>query len=102
MKYKVIKEFDFLGNKVPIGLELIEKQEHFIINHNGVAIKLTKEFVLNSEYFSNNDIKISEVSSDEDSIVKNWRLQLDLKCSMNKLKEIEIAVRNTVNTILNE
>jgi hypothetical protein len=42
------------------------------------------------------EIKISEISEDDEDIVRNWRIQLDVKTSKKKLKEIERMINEKV------
>ena len=46
------------------------------------------------------EIKVEEVSDDDEEIVKNWRIQLDVKTSRKKLKEIEKIINQKVKEIL--
>ena len=46
------------------------------------------------------EIKVEEVSDDDEEIIKNWRIQLDVKTSRKKLKEIEKIINEKVKEIL--
>ena len=46
------------------------------------------------------EIKVEEVSDDDEEIIKNWRIQLDVKTSRRKLKEIEKIINQKVKEIL--
>jgi len=46
------------------------------------------------------EIKVEEVSDNDEEIVKNWRIQLDVKTSRKKLKEIEKIINEKVKEIL--
>ena len=45
-------------------------------------------------------LNIEEIDSDVDDAVKNWRIQLDVKCSLSKLKELEIVLKENIDKIL--
>ena len=46
------------------------------------------------------EIKVEEVSDDDEEIIKNWRIQLDVKTSRKKLKEIEKIINEKVKELL--
>jgi len=46
------------------------------------------------------EIKVEEVSDNDEEIIKNWRIQLDVKTSRKKLKEIEKIINEKVKEIL--
>ena len=46
------------------------------------------------------EIKVEEVSDDDEELIKNWRIQLDVKTSRKKLKEIEKIINEKVKEIL--
>lgn len=46
------------------------------------------------------EIKTSLVDENEEDIVRNWRIQLDVKTSMRKLKEIEAFIKENVSSML--
>ena len=46
------------------------------------------------------EIKVEEVSDNDEEIIKNWRIQLDVKTSRKKLKEIEKNINEKVKELL--
>jgi hypothetical protein len=46
------------------------------------------------------EIKVEEVSDNDEEIIKNWRIQLDVKTSRKKLKEIEKIINEKVKELL--
>lgn len=46
------------------------------------------------------EIKVEEVSDDDEELIKNWRIQLDVKTSRKKLKEIEKIINEKVKELL--
>ena len=46
------------------------------------------------------EIIIEEVPDDDDILVRNWRIQLDVKTTRKKLKEIEKIINKMVKPIL--
>ena len=46
------------------------------------------------------EIKVEEVSDNDEELIKNWRIQLDVKTSRKKLKEIEKIINEKVKEIL--
>lgn len=117
MKFKLtqdwIHESIFLGKK--ISKKLYEKEHIFepengifkIINHTGETIELDElqmksidifeEFNVESNDF---EIVIEEISEDDDNLIRNWRIQLDVKTTMKKLKEIQQIVEDQIKPIL--
>jgi hypothetical protein len=47
------------------------------------------------------DIIIEEIPDDDDILVRNWRIQLDVKTTRKKLKEVEKIINEHVKPILN-
>lgn len=45
-------------------------------------------------------LDVREITEDDDSKIGNWRIQLDVKTSRRKLKEIEKFIRENVNEML--
>lgn len=46
------------------------------------------------------EIVIEEVPEDDDNLIKNWRIQLDVKTTRKKLKEFERVFKETVSNLL--
>lgn len=46
------------------------------------------------------ELNIKEISTNEEDIVRNYRIQLDVKTSSKKLKEIEKVFKEVVSSIL--
>lgn len=46
------------------------------------------------------EIKVEEISDNDDELIKNWRIQLDVKTSRKKLKEIEKIINEKVKELL--
>lgn len=92
--------------------KIFDKGYIFEPNENGEYIieYEDKKMTSSLEWFRENDsfeeikhydINIEEVSDEEDDIVKNWRIQLDVKTNRSKLKEFERVFRNEIDKILN-
>jgi hypothetical protein len=47
------------------------------------------------------EIKISEISEEDEDIVRSWRIQLDVKTTRKKLKEVERAINDRILPLLN-
>ena len=43
---------------------------------------------------------IKEIIDSEDDVVKNWRIQLDVKTTRSKLREVEKIINEMVKPIL--
>ena len=46
------------------------------------------------------EIKVEEISDNDEEIIKNWRIQLDVKTSRKKLKEIEKIINEKIKELL--
>lgn len=46
------------------------------------------------------EVLIQEVPDDDDTLVKNWRIQLDVKTTRKKLKDIESIIKDRVLPLL--
>lgn len=118
MKFKLtqdwIHESTFLGKKT--SKKLYEKDHIFdsedgvyrIIDHTGEIIELDetqmKSFDIFEEIQEKSDdfeIIIEEIPEDDDILVRNWRIQLDVKTTRKKLKEVQKIIEEYVKPILN-
>ena len=108
MKFRLIN--DFILN-TGFGEEIIlQKGDITVPNENGDYIfpKLnrifTKEDLLSKpelfEELIDLKLDIREIAEDEDDKIGNWRIQLDVKTSKRKLREIERFIRENVNEML--
>lgn len=80
----------------------------FEINQpNGGMILLTKDQMFEFDFIeefiersSGFEIIIEEVPEDDDILVRNWRIQLDVKTTRKKLKEVQRIIEEYVKPIL--
>lgn len=117
MKYRLKEDWvhnsTFLGKKIT--RKLYDKGHVFdpnengvyeIIHHTGEIVTLTKEeieeFDIIESVEENQDIEIiiEEIPDDDDILVRNWRIQLDVKTTRKKLKEVERIINEHVKPIL--
>jgi len=116
-KFKLNKDWniesDFAGIKNKI---LIFSEGHtFEANEEGLYIiewiggkmsfnedqmRLNKELFTPEEIRDDIEIHIEEVSEDDSILVRNWRIQLDVKTTRSKLKEFEVRFRESVRDII--
>jgi hypothetical protein len=78
-------------NTPNVGGRMILDIEQMRLATDGPDDLLFKEIITNPV-----EIKISEISEDDEDIVRNWRIQLDVKTSKKKLKEIERMINEKV------
>lgn len=115
MKFKLkedwIHESSFLGKKT--SKKMYEKGYIFepedglykILAHTGEIIELSedemKKFEFLEEVIEYNDLEIiiEEIPEDDDILVRNWRIQLDVKTTRKKLKEVEKKFRESLNNL---
>jgi hypothetical protein len=114
MKFKLINKFtDFSGNEILKIGDIIEpindeykiewKGGSMILDHKGIKEAKQDGNILFEEVNENKpelELIIQEVPEDDDNLIGNWRIQLDVKTTRRKLKEIEKAFRETIDNIL--
>ena len=116
MKFRLkedwIHESTFLGKK--ISKKMYDKGYIFependvykITHHTGEIVELNEEemrkFDILEEVIEQEDLEIiiEEIPEDDDILVRNWRIQLDVKTTRKKLKEIEKAVNEHIRPLL--
>jgi hypothetical protein len=117
MKFKLkedwIHESTFLGKKT--SKKLYEKDHIFepeneiykIIDHTGEITELDESQMKSFDIFEDLkedsddfEIIIEEIPEDDDILVRNWRIQLDVKTTRKKLKEIQQIVEEQIKPIL--
>jgi len=116
MKFRLkedwVYESSFLGKKTT--KKMYEKDHIFepedgvykIVAHTGEIVELSesemKNFDILEEVIEDNDLEIiiEEIPEDDDILVRNWRIQLDVKTTRKKLKEIEKAVNEHIKPLL--
>lgn len=107
MKFRLIKDLVLnTGFEEEVILnkgEIIEdiNGEYFFAKLNKVY---TKEDLLSKpdifELLPEIKLEIKEVDQDDEDKIGNWRIQLDVKTSRRKLKEIETFLRETISEML--
>ena len=108
MKFRLIN--DFILN-TGFGEEIIlQKGDITEPNENGdyafpkISRTFTKEDLLSKpelfEELLELKLDVREITEDDENKIGNWRIQLDVKTSRNKLKEIEKFIRENVNEML--
>lgn len=107
MKFRLIKDLVLnTGFEEEVILnkgEIIEdiNGEYFFTKLNKVYTKedlLAKPDIF--ELLPEIKLEIKEVDQDDEDKIGNWRIQLDVKTSRRKLKEIEIFLRETISEML--
>ncbi len=58
--------------------------------------------IFSEEIPSSEDIVVTveEISEEEDFVIKNWRIQLDVKTTRTKLREVEKIINEVIKPIL--
>ena len=108
MKFRLIN--DFILN-TGFGEEIIlQKGDITEPNENGdyvfpkISRTFTKEDLLSKpelfEELLELKLDVREITEDDENKISNWRIQLDVKTSRKKLKEIEKFIRENVNEML--
>lgn len=116
MKFKLtqdwVHESNFLGKKS--SKKMYDKGHVFepedgvykIIDHTGETVELSQDemnkFDIFEEVKENDEFEIiiEEISEDDDTLVRNWRIQLDVKTTKKKLKEVQRIIEEYVKPIL--
>ena len=80
---------------------IIPTGEITLIDLEGIrSIKINDNLIFDEESEEEFEIIIEEVLEDDENIFKNWRIQLDVKTTRRKLKEIEKIINKMVKPIL--
>lgn len=108
MKFRLIKDL-VLNN----GLEeevILKKGDVVLPNDKGEYFfdKLNKSYCIDDllskkdmfEPIEEIDLVIKEIDENDDDKIGNWRIQLDVKTSRRKLREIEKFLRETISDML--
>ncbi len=102
-KYKLTEDLVIIDKTVLKKSEEIEfdSNNELIVNSELGPIKLTKELLRDKISPLNKDIefKVSILNDDEDA-VNFYRMQLDIKSTRKKVREIESEFRKILNEIL--
>jgi hypothetical protein len=115
MKFKVINKFiDFLGNDILKIGQIIEPNNEGIYeisygegiskNYLNLTLEEVKEAKQQNNVFifeeiEEVDIIIEELPDDDDILVRNWRIQFDVKTTRKKLKEFEKIFRESIESL---
>jgi hypothetical protein len=118
MKFKVINKFvDFLGNDILTIGQIIEPNSEGVYEisygegitkkYLNLSLEEVKNAKQNKDVFifkeideiDEIDIIIEELPDDDDILVRNWRIQLDVKTTRKKLKEFEKIFRESIISI---
>lgn len=114
MKFKVVSKFvDFLGNDILRIGQIIEPNSEGIYeisygegiskNYLNLSLEEVKSVKQNNvfifEEIEEVDIIIEELPDDDDILIRNWRIQLDVKTTKKKLKEFEKIFRESIESL---
>ena len=97
--YVVIK--DWFNDKT--GTIISHKNGEYKITIDGNTLTFSEETLKDEEYFEIKQeypISIKEIDKSVDDTELNFRIQLDIKCTKNKLKEIEKVLRESIDSVL--
>jgi hypothetical protein len=103
-KYKLIEGLHILDKIIlPKGSEIsFDEQDEIKISTEYGPITFTKEMLKDKieKPVENVEVKISILDDEDDDVIKNYRLQLDVKASRKKVREIESYLRKTLQDFL--
>jgi len=113
LKQDWIYESEFLGKKITKKMydkghvfESVDGKYEVIHNTGEIlqldefqmkSIDILEEVVEKSDDF---EIIIEEIPEDDDILIRNWRIQLDVKTTRKKLKEVQRIIEEYVKPIL--
>ena len=76
------------------GKMILDEDKMRLATHNGSKLYTPIEIEKDIE------IHIEEIPDDDDILVRNWRIQLDVKTTRKKLKEVQRIIEEYVKPIL--
>jgi hypothetical protein len=109
MKFRLNKDYKLIGGDViPSGTELIpnENGKHYLIKGDFQMGFTTEQLLESSDTFTKNEIDIThkELTQDleelDNTVVKKWRIQLDIVTTENKRQEIQRRIEQVIGEIL--
>jgi hypothetical protein len=117
MKFKLKEDWNtettFLGKKMI--KKMYDKGHIFepvdtlyeIIHYSGEEFKLSESEMKTLDIFEEMtqksdefEIVIEEIPEDDDNLVRNWRIQLDVKTTRKKLNQVKILIEEYIKPIL--
>jgi hypothetical protein len=103
-KYKLTQDLTILDKTVLTRDSEVEFDEsgEFIVNSELGPIKLTKEILKDkiTSLEKNVEFKVSLLNEDDEDKVNFYRMQLDIKSTRRKIREIENEFRKILNEVL--
>lgn len=108
MKFRLINDFILntgFGEEIILQKEdIIEPDENGDYFFTKISRTFTKADLLSKpelfEELLELKLDVREITEDDENKIGNWRIQLDVKTSRKKLKEIEKFIRENVNEML--
>lgn len=105
MKFKLKEDWYFGKNKILSKGDILEPNNEYKyeISYLGNSMILSLDDIEENPIFekiSEINLDIMEIPQDDEEKIGNWRIQLDVKTSRRKLKEIEKFIRNNINDML--
>lgn len=108
MKFRLINDFILntgFGEEIILQKgDITEPNENDDYVFPKISRTFTKEDLLSKpelfEELLELKLDVREITEDDDNKIGNWRIQLDVKTSRKKLKEIEKFIRENVNEML--
>lgn len=105
MKFRLKEDWFFGKNKIMNKGAILSPNEDFKyeVEYLGSSMFLSMDDIESNnlfEPFNELSVNIKELDTDETDIVKNWRIQLDVKTSFKKLKLIEQFLKENINDML--
>jgi hypothetical protein len=106
-KFSVKEEVIFFNTPIFSKGEVIELDDVYQVDKNGIKFPLSIKDILVDERFQEivepkQELKfdVQELTEDEDLEVKRYRIQLDVTTNRKKLREIENFMRKTLDGML--
>ena len=102
--YKLIEDLQILDKVIlPKNSEIsFDEHDEVKISTEYGPITFTKEMLKDKieKPVENVEVKISILDDEDEDVIKNYRLQLDIKASRKKVREIESYLRKTLQDFL--
>ena len=106
-KFLIKEDVIFVNTTVLTKDEIIEVDDVYHIDKNGIKFPLTIENILTDKRFQEIiehkqelNFDVQEITEDEELEVKKFRIQLDVTTNRKKLREIENFMRKTLEEML--
>jgi len=106
-KFELAKDFEMIGGDIiPSGTPLQLNNGKYYLAHDDFQMGFTKDQLINNDLFKetitieSTATEIDSVKNEEDStVLKKWRIQLDIVTTESKRKKIQQRIQEVIEEV---